>query len=440
MRLSGIALKNYVIDEQEETPLLNKKTDTVTYSIDSWRRKATNVYSLFMMVATLPVLISVYFLDVTTLQQSLLGLSAWLLTFCAAALRRLDVRYRIMLMVISVWILTSLILTHGGMFLNFRLPLINLPMMVLMLGGARFGLAVGAINLLIMLLAVWGTQTGLLPQVAPEWNDTIAKMQYLTAFTLFVPHLLLLAWFSHHLTSAIRREHLATARLQKEAQQRMRLEVEVVETGERVSRHIGSELHDGVCQDLTGLLLRTKRAQKTLTANNRPEADTLNGIVEGLGDAIGEIHGLSQTLSPGFLTCRDLADAIEVVAQRFGEASDASIEFRVQGDGPVQNEQATLHLYRIAQEAIANAIRHSGAKRIEVSLIYKPDMTVLLVDDDGQWIVPNEKAQDGLGQKTIRWRASVIGGTLTVGSKARGGSRVECRVPIEQKDVEVKHD
>jgi len=401
---------------------------TVESSIGSWRKKATDVYSLFMCVTTLPVVLVIPFLEVVLRIHVWLAVTAWLLALSAAVFRRVNVRRRILLMVAGVWLYAALLLTRGGIYNNFRLSLVNLTMMAMILGGVRLGLSIGGINLLFMIAAVWGTYAGFFPQTTPQLNDTEVLLQSIMVFMNFVPQFLLLAWFSYHLTASVRHERETAVRLQEEMTLRQRLEGEVVEANENISRHIGSELHDGVCQDLTGLMLNSKRAQKTLASENRPEAKVLSGIVDGLGEAIGEIHGLSKRLSPGALTGRDLAGAIGDLVQRSSEVAEAGIEFHTEADGPVLDSGATLHLYRIAQEAIANAMRHSGADRIKVLLKYAPTETLLRVEDNGHW--QNATTQRGLGQSTIRWRASVIGGTLLVGPMPEGGTRVECRIPL----------
>jgi signal transduction histidine kinase len=423
-----------------EPPLSEADDASGEASIDAWRRKATDVYSAVMAAASLPVAFGLPFLHRTTWRQNVLGIVAWLLVFGAAVVRRLRVRMRVWLMVAAVWMFAWGMLDRGGIFLNFRLPLIEVPLAVVILAGVRRGLLVGAVNVLFILAAVWATEAGLLPQAPPSWSGHEAWLQTVMIFVNAVPQLLLLAWFSHHLSTSIRREHLTAARLRAEAAERQRLENAVMAAGEQASRRIGDELHDGVCQDLTGLLLQTKRAQKTLAAEERPEAQALQGIVEGLGDTIGEIHGLSRNLNPGWLTERDLAGAIDDLVRRSAEVADAEIVFRAAGGAPGLDAMATSQLFRIAQEAIANAIRHSGARRIEVLLAHEPSATILRVDDDGRGFPRGFANRQGLGLKTMSWRAAKVGGALTVGPRPEGGVRVECRLPFRASNKEAERE
>ncbi|HPQ72101.1 MAG TPA: ATP-binding protein [bacterium] len=343
-------------------------------------------------------------------------------------------------MVSAVWIYSFCFLERAGIFQNFRLALIGSPLVVMILVGIRYGLILGAVNIIFIIAAVWATHTGYLPQASPPWTPEDFWGQSMFIVGSSVPQLFLLAWFSHHLATAIRREKVATARLRSDAVERERLENEVLEAGEKESLRIGHELHDGVCQDLTGLLIRSKRTQNKLAAQQLPEAEALAGIVLDLGNAIGEIHDLSKRLSPGLLTGRNLAGAIEALVRQSSEIADSTIQFRVDGRGPVPGEQATLHLFRIAQEALSNAIRHARAGRIEVLLSHAPTEILLRIDDDGQGLAPDAELRDGLGLKTMRWRAGKAGGALAVTHRPGGGTRVECRIPFDENPQENEHD
>ena len=163
--------------QKEKVGSMGFDESSVECLIGSWRKKATDVYSLFMVASTLPVVLVVPFLKVVSQVHVWMAITAWLLVLIAAISRRASVPRRIMLMVVAVWIYAAIALTREGIFLNFRLPLVNVAMMVLILGGVRFGLAIGCVNIMLMMAAVWGTQAGLLPQSTSQWNDTEALMQ-----------------------------------------------------------------------------------------------------------------------------------------------------------------------------------------------------------------------------------------------------------------------
>lgn len=399
-------------------------------SLDAWRLRATNTYSLLVAAVHLVAWASVAPSgSLPTTHKFLFGI-ALSLTVAAAAFRRLPVTGRVLLLLAAAWVYAFGMLDRGGVFMNARLPLVLSPLLAFVLVGFRLGLAAGAFNLILLGLAFLGTEAGWLRQASPQWLPGEWRIQFAATVGGMVPHLLLLAWFSHHLMTSIRREAVTAARLRAEAADRERLEVEVLEAGERESRRIGAEIHDGVCQDLTGILIRAKRAQKALEAEARPEAGTLAGIVEGLGEAIGDVHGLAKRLSPGRLTGRDLVGALGDLVQRTAEIAEANVGFRSEPFGTSLDGRTTLQLYRIAQEALANAVRHSGASRIEVVLSEHSDAVVLRVDDDGSGLPANAQDGEGLGLHLMQWRAAKVGGTLIAQARPGGGTRVECRMPV----------
>ena len=412
----------------------------VDQALGAWRRKATDAFTLVTAAVHFVIVVPFILGHRLGLAYAVLAALAWVLTLGAAVLRHLSVSWRVWLLAGSVGVYAGAMLARGGVFLSFRPVLLVFPMVVVMLAGVRRGLAVGLAHVVFAALAFVATEAGWLPQAPPAWTEGEWMVQSASTIGLALPSLLLLAWFGHYLTTTIRRESVAALRLRVEAADRERLEGEVLEAGERESRRIGNELHDGVCQDLTGLLIRAKRSQKALEAEGRPEAEALGVVVQGLGDAIGEIHDLSRRLSPGRLTGQDLAGALGDLVRRTAETAEPAITFLASGEGPELDAVATLHLFRITQEALANAVRHAGASRVEVRLAHDAAGTVLSVDDDGAGLQAGAGQRPGLGLDTMRWRARKAGGTLTVSPRASGGTRVECRVPRAVPRKEALHE
>ncbi len=410
-------------DKQARTP-----SESADRTLEDWRWRATNVYSLVVALAHLPVIASLAIRDTVGEPIRELMLVAWGLVAMAALLRRASVRSRVWLIVASVWMYALCMLFRTGVFGAFRLALLGTPFAVILLAGVRHGLFVGTVNTVFVVAALRATEAGWLPAGPPPWTEGEWFTQTLPLIGTVVPQLLMLAWFSHTLSTSIRRESVTAGFLRAEAEERGRLEVELLEANEQEGRRIGSELHDGVCQDLTGLLLRSKRVEKFLDARGDSEATAISDVVQGLGEAIGEIHGLSRRLSPGRLTGGDLAGAIEDLVKRTSETSEAVVVFSRDGSGPGPGPQVAQQLFRIAQEALANAVRHARASRIEVCLIQSLSRTVLRVDDDGVGLSSDARDRGGLGLNSMRWRATKIGGCLTVNSLPGGGTRVEGQV------------
>src|ERR1700733_494313 len=196
-------------------------------------------------------------------------------------------------------------------------------------------------------------------------------------------------------------------------------------------RRIAQEMHDGLGQELTGLALSVRalanRAQK--------ERDAISVDLDQLAllatSCIQDAHRIVQGLSP--LTNADgtLDAALELLAQR-SSLSGTRVKFRSRHEvAPAIELKMRNHLYRIAQEAVQNALKHSGASSIEIELWFRPGDLVLSVVDDGQGLGAEADVRSGLGMRTMRFRASAIGGKLSITRGANGGNSVVCDVPTK---------
>jgi PAS domain S-box-containing protein len=196
-------------------------------------------------------------------------------------------------------------------------------------------------------------------------------------------------------------------------------------------RRIAQEMHDGLGQELTGLALSVRalanRAQK--------ERDAISGDLDQLAllatSCIQDAHRIVQGLSPLTNADGNLDAALELLAQRVS-LSGTRVKFRSRHEAPPAVElKMRNHLYRIAQEAVQNALKHSGAKNIEIELWSRPGDLRLSVIDDGQGLATDIERGPGLGMRTMRFRANAIGGRLSITRGANGGNSVVCDVPTK---------
>ena len=195
-------------------------------------------------------------------------------------------------------------------------------------------------------------------------------------------------------------------------------------------RRIAQEMHDGLGQELTGLALSVRalanRAQK--------ERDSISVDLDQLAllatSCIQDAHRIVQGLSPLTNADGNLDAALEALAQR-SSLSGTRVRFRSRYEAPPNVElKMRNHLYRIAQEAVQNALKHSGASTIEIELSARSGDLRLSVIDDGQGLI-SSSAGSGLGMRTMRFRASAIGGKLSVTRGSNGGNSVICEVPTK---------
>lgn len=392
-----------------------------------WRRQALDLFSLLVMALHTPMSIAALYKNNIPIQSKILVVFALLFMLSATAGRVFPLRWRIWFLIAAMWVYATAMLLRGGAALGFRTVMVTTPVSIMLLGGIPTGLVYAGVNLTGIATALWASNQGFLPtgNVAPVPGEWL--FQLLPFVGTIVPNVTLLAWFSYFLMTSIRRQYNTAQRLREEATQRERLEQELEEAAEQEQQRIGCELHDGVCQELTGLMLLTKRVQRAQGSPATVGADPelLSSLAEGLGHAIGEIHGISRRLSPGLLGPEGLSGAIHDLVRRYAEVTEIRFEFVEAGPVSLPQTFDALNVYRIAQEALANAVRHSGATNIVVGLSTSEQRLCLRIDDNGHGIPADAQNGSGLGLRTMRWRAQRGNGTLAVEPLPSGGTRVE---------------
>jgi two-component system, NarL family, sensor histidine kinase LiaS len=145
-----------------------------------------------------------------------------------------------------------------------------------------------------------------------------------------------------------------------------------------------------------------------------------------------ELNVLIQEMRPAALEGKGLATALREYVVRWSEGAEIRADIRIQGERrvPLEVEQA---LFRVAQEALANVARHSGAGHAEVDLTYAADSINLRVADDGRGFDPSRNPGGGFGLQSMRERLVRLGGHVNVESAPGKGTRVECFCPIQGK-------
>ena len=213
---------------------------------------------------------------------------------------------------------------------------------------------------------------------------------------------------------------------------RRRLENEVVEAEERERRRIGRDLHDVLGQDLTGIAFLAKELEDDLAERNAPEPSEAARIVKLANQAVERARSLAQGLCPIKLRYGGLPTALRQLAEEVTEVFGVECDLLTQDSLAIADDSVALHLYRIAQEATSNAIKHGHAKRVTISLAMEGDEYVLEVEDDGCGIADQLPEDGGMGLAVMAYRATSTGGALTVKRLQRHGTLVTCSVPIER--------
>ena len=213
----------------------------------------------------------------------------------------------------------------------------------------------------------------------------------------------------------------------RDISERRQLEQAVAEAAEQERARIARELHDGLGQQLGGLLFLMNGLQRDLKSANAPQAETAGQLSQELATAITQTRNLSHELYAVPPQPDGLVQALENLAERVADGGIACA-FAGEASVLVHNPTAASHLYRIAQEAVQNALKHSRATRIDIELIQRPANLELQVRDNGIGF-PAERNSRGLGLHTMQQRARLIGGQLIVQNVSSGGLAVICALP-----------
>jgi PAS domain S-box-containing protein len=232
--------------------------------------------------------------------------------------------------------------------------------------------------------------------------------------------------------SEINQEGVFTGIL-RDVSARKELEGEVLQATALEQRRIGQELHDSVGQELTGLgLMADALAQRLASGALSPaEVKLATRVSDGLQRALAQVRALSHGLVPVDVDPEGLRAALEDLAARSGEQSGTPCVFESSGPVQLADAASATHLFRIAQEAVGNALRHGHATRLRLALRGGPGSLTLTVEDDGTGLPEAPADGKGLGLRLMRYRAGLIGGTLAIGpaSDAGRGTLVTCVLP-----------
>jgi PAS domain S-box-containing protein len=209
---------------------------------------------------------------------------------------------------------------------------------------------------------------------------------------------------------------------------RIRLERQILEISDREQARIGQDIHDGLCQQLIGLAFNANSLGQSLSAQGRGEAVTARKICVLLDEAITEARRVCRGLYPVRLKTEGLVPALEELAHTVTERFNLSCECELGTRRLLCDITTATHLYRIAQEAVNNAVKHSGAQHIQIRLSSSETGLELLVHDDGKGIKESPGRAGGMGLHIMDYRARSIGGSLEIVGGS-GGTTVSCRVP-----------
>jgi signal transduction histidine kinase len=208
------------------------------------------------------------------------------------------------------------------------------------------------------------------------------------------------------------------------------LEKKILEISDAEQRRIGHDLHDGLGQHLTGIALIMQRLGKRLTASGAQDAEEAMKVSGMAKTAVEWTHDLCRTLSTPALESSGLAEALRELAANAENIFSIECTFEPTGDEHDIDTSAGVHLYRIAQEAISNAVRHGHAKKVQIDLVGSPAAIDMRITDDGRGISETNSSLDGMGLQIMRYRARMIGASVDVREGNSAGTIVACRYTL----------
>jgi len=282
---------------------------------------------------------------------------------------------------------------------------------------------VSGLSIIISIAGDWAAGAHYSTVLIPIWNALIQTVVYLSV-----------VWLLGALRAAQQElEHKVeqrTSALMREIGERERLEKEILEISEREQRRIGHDLHDGLCQHLTATAMAGQVLGQKLSARSLAESKDAGEIVRLIEEGIVMTRNMAHGIAPLDMESEGLVTALR------GLAANVSRMFKVacllECDSPplIENAEAATHLYRIAQEAVQNALRHGKPHQIVMSLSRVRNRAELTVEDDGAGLPENWQSGRGLGTRIMAHRATMIGGMLSIEPNPTGGTFVTCSFPL----------
>ncbi len=224
----------------------------------------------------------------------------------------------------------------------------------------------------------------------------------------------------------------------------------ILEIASEEQRRIGFELHDGTQQELTGLSLYANALQETiqtaieldapdssLVQFNQMDFERLKHTASLLTKRIAEtnehVRDLAHGIMPVQIDAEGLRSALMELVASINATKEVRCEFEQVGEISIRDNTTATHLYRIAQEAVTNALRHGSADYIKILLVHQDNRIVLEISDNGSGFQSSPtdvaaRSRAGMGMRTMKYRASLIGGRLQVQRARQGGTLIHCEL------------
>ena len=285
---------------------------------------------------------------------------------------------------------------------------------------AGWGVAilVSILSIGIWVLGDWAA--GMHSSFILAWNGVITMTFYMIVLGL-------LAWLKATRDTLESRIGERTAALREEMAERERLEKEILRISESEKQRIGCDLHDNLCQHLTGTAIAALNVEQDLTEMGQEAAAAdARRLVDLVEEGISLAREIARGLAPVHLESEGLIDIFQELATATRNHLRTECRFDYEGVPRTEDAATAIHLYRIAQEAVSNAVRHGKAKHIVIRLAMTGARVVLTIADDGCGLGTLPTGGKGMGLLIMKHRAAMIGASLSVDNAPGGGTVVIC--------------
>lgn len=215
----------------------------------------------------------------------------------------------------------------------------------------------------------------------------------------------------------------------RDLRERHRLEQEILNASEQERQRIGRDLHDDLGQLLSVAKMTSEmlgRKMKTENIEKAEKIEELTGMIKSAGE---RVRTLSHGLVPLQVEEHGLNGALQELAGNVSKIYGTEIRYTGKQEISSIDHSSAIHIYRIVQEAINNAIKHGDASQIDIKLSFSGNYIILHVKDNGRGLPEPAEMSDGIGLRIMKFRANMIGGNFKIAGGKDGGTEVICRIP-----------
>jgi len=220
--------------------------------------------------------------------------------------------------------------------------------------------------------------------------------------------------------------------LVRDIRERKALEKAALEASEHERQRIGQDIHDSLCQLLIGIEFKAQFLSQELREKAAVGHELASEIAKLAREAATSARDIAKGLAPLAMSTSDLIASLMDLAQNTGKNTPITCQFHLIGEPVIPNPSFAIQLYRIAQEAVNNVIKHSGASHIDITFGETSGTIFLQVEDNGIGMKIKDGINKGLGFRSMLYRAGMIGANLSIDSLPGKGTKIICSLPSAQ--------